>query len=150
MLDVKGISKLERLFRLAAQLDVDKTDLQRCVDFVNQKLYDLLLRGEAAATANGRDVIQPHDLPITKGLQECIHAWKRLDAEIDLQPTLDDLAARPALDLACSDETDAELPRIFGGVSVALARAFTIIEPDLKNPQTRHWEEAMGVFNLLL
>jgi hypothetical protein len=31
-----------------------------------------------------------------------------------------------------------------------LARAFTIIEPDLKNPQTRHWEQAMGVFNLLL
>jgi hypothetical protein len=150
MLDVKGISKLERLFRLAAQLDVDKTDLQRCTDFVNQKLYDLLLRGEAAATANGRDVIQPHDLPITKGLQECIHAWKRLDAEIDLQPTFDDLATRPPLDLACSDETNAELPRIIGGVSVALARAFRIIEPDLKNPQTRHWEQAMGVFNLLL
>ena len=42
MLDVKGISKLERLFRVAAQLDVDKTDLQRCTDFVNEKLYDLL------------------------------------------------------------------------------------------------------------
>jgi hypothetical protein len=35
-------------------------------------------------------------------------------------------------------------------VSVALARTFTIIEPDLKNPQTRHWEQAMGIFNLLL
>ena len=107
-------------------------------------------RGEAAATANGRDVIQPHDLPITKGLQECIHTWKRLDAEIDLQPILDCLAARPPLDLARSDETDAELPRIVSGVSVALARAFTIIERDLKKPQSRHWEQATGLFNLLL
>lgn len=150
MLDVIGISKLERLFRAAAQLDVDKSDLQRCADFVNQKLYDLLVRGGAAATANGRDIIEPHDLPITKGLQECIHAWKRLDAEIGLQPILDYLAARPPLHLACSDETDTELPRLFGGLSVALARAFTIIQPGLKNPQTRHWEQAMGLFNLLL
>ena len=35
-------------------------------------------------------------------------------------------------------------------MSVALARAFTIIEPALKNPQSRHYEQAMGPFNLLL
>jgi hypothetical protein len=152
MRDVKGISTLERLFRLAAQLDVDKSDLQRHTDFVNQKIYDLLLRGEAVAKANGRDIIERHDLPITKGLQECIHALKRInaDAEMNLQPILDDLAARPPLDMACSTETDAELPRIFGGLSVGLAKTFRIIDPDLKNPQTKHWEQAMSIFNLLL
>jgi hypothetical protein len=150
MLTVKGIPKLERLFRLAAQLDVDKSDLQRYADFVNQKINDLLLRGGAAAKANGRDIIQPYDLPITKGLQECVHEFKRINAEIDLQSVLDYLAARPPLDLAYSDETEAELPRIFGGVSVGLAKTFKIIEPDLKNPQTKHWEQAMGIFNLLL
>ena len=150
MPEVKGIAKLERLFRVAAQLDVDKNDLQRYTDFVNQKIHDLLLRGEAAAKANGRDIIQPHDLPITKGLQECIHEFRRISQDIDLQPLLERLAARPPLDMGVSDETDAELPRIFGGVSVALARTFNIIEPDLKNPQTRHWEQAMGIFNLLL
>jgi hypothetical protein len=72
MRDVKEISKLELLFRLAAQLDVDKNDLRRHTDFVNQKIYDLLVRGEAVARAN------------------------------------------------------------------------------LKNPQTRHWEQAMSIFNLLL
>ena len=150
MLDVKGIAKLERLFRVAATLDVDKNDLQRYTDFVNQKIHDLLLRGEAAAKANGRDIIQPHDLPITKGLQECIHEFRRISQDIDLQPLLERLAARPPLDMGVSDETDAELPRIFGGVSVALARTFKIIEPDLKNPQAMHWEQAMGIFNLLL
>jgi hypothetical protein len=150
MPEVKGIAKLERLFRVAAQLDVDKNDLQRYTEFVNQKIYDLLLRGGAAAKANGRDVILPFDLPITKGLQECIHDFKRIDAEIDLHSILDDLASRPPLDFAVSNETDAELPRIFGGVSVALARTFKVIEPGLKNPQTRHWDEAMSIFNLLL
>jgi hypothetical protein len=150
MLDVKGIPQLERLFRLAAQLDVDKSDLQRYTGFVNQKIYDLLLRGKAAATANGRDIIQPYDLPMTKGLEERIHEFKRMNAEIGLEPILDYLAARPPLDLAYSDETEAELPRIVGGVSVGLARTFKIIDPDLKNPQTRHWEQAIGIFNLLL
>lgn len=149
MLDVKGIPKLERLFRLAAELDVDKTDLQRCKDFVNQKIYDLLLRGKAAATANGRDIMQPHDLPITKGLQERMHEFTRLNAEVDVEAILDDLAARPPL-LAFSDATEAELPRLFGGLIVGLAVTFRILDPDLKNPQTRHWEQAMGFFNVLL
>jgi hypothetical protein len=150
MLDVKGIPKLERFFRLTAQLDVDKSDLQRYTDFVNEKIYDLLLRGEAAAKANGRDIIQPYDLPITKGMQERIHEFKRINTQIDLQPILDALAARPPLDLVYSDETEAELPRVFGGMSVGLARTFKILDPNLKNPQTRHWEQAMGIFNLLL
>jgi hypothetical protein len=38
-----AISKFERFFRLAASLDVDKSDIKRYADFVNQKIYDLLL-----------------------------------------------------------------------------------------------------------
>ena len=67
---VMAISKFERFFRLAASLDVDKSDIKRYADFVNQKIYDLLLMGAATAKANDRDVIQPWDLPMTKGLQE--------------------------------------------------------------------------------
>jgi hypothetical protein len=37
----------ERFFRIAAGLD--KQDLKRYSDFINQKVYDLLLRAEAAA-----------------------------------------------------------------------------------------------------
>ena len=66
---VMAISKFERFFRLAASLDVDKSDIKRYADFVNQKIYDLLLMGVATAKANDRDVIQPWDLPMTKGLQ---------------------------------------------------------------------------------
>lgn len=50
----------------------------------------------------------------------------------------------------CGNETDTERPRTFGVVSVVLARALTIVKPDLENRQTRHWEQAVGVFKLLL
>jgi hypothetical protein len=147
---VMAIAKFERFFRLAAGLDVDKSDLKRYSEFVNDKIYDLLLRAQAAAKANGRDVLEPHDLPITKGLQERIHEFRRIDEQIELQPILDQLAVRPPLDLACSEETEARFPDIAGGISVALAHTFKTIDPDLKNPQTRHWECVLRIFDLLL
>ena len=149
-MEVMAIAKFERFFRLVASLDVDKSDLKRYSTFVNDKIYDLLLRAQAAAKANGCDVIEPHDLPITKGLQERIHEFRRIDEQIELQPILDQLAARPPLDLAYSEETEARFPEIAGGISVALADSFKVIDPDLKNPQTKHWECVLRIFGLLL
>jgi hypothetical protein len=37
--------------------------------------------------------------------------------------------------------TEDQLPVVVGGLSVALARAFKIIDGDLKNPATRHWQQ---------
>jgi hypothetical protein len=150
MVPVMSIDKFERFFRVAAGLDVDKKDLKRYSDFVNQKTYDLLIRGKAAATANGRDIIQPSDLPITKGLQESIHEFRKIDEEIDLKSILEYIAALPPLNATYSYETEERLPGVVGGLSVALARTFTIIDPDLKNPQTKHWERAFRIFDLLL
>ena len=147
---VTNVPTFERFFRAAAGLDIDKADVKRCEEFVNHQLYDLLLIGQAHAKANTRDVIEPWDLPVTKGLQECIHRFRRLDREIGLEPILEDLAARPQLDLALSEETEAELPEIAGGVGVALAGALPIIDPNLKNPQTVQWERAFRLFDLLL
>jgi hypothetical protein len=147
---VTNIAKFERFFRTVASLDVDKQDLKRYGDFVNHKTYDLLIRGQAAARANGRDIIEPFDLPITKGLQERIHEFRKTDEQIELKPTLDDVAALPPLDLAYDEETEARLPAIVGGLSVALACTFKIIDPELKNPRTEHWERAFRIFDLLL
>ncbi len=147
---VMSVAKFERFFRVVAALDVDKDDLKRYRDFVNRKLVDLLIRGQAAARANVRDIIQPFDLPITKGLQERVREFKRIDEEVGLRPTIDDLAERRPSDLTLSDETEAQLPDIAGGLSVALARAFKIIDPELKNPQTKQWERSFRIFDLLL
>ena len=48
MVPVMTVDKFERFFRAAAGLDVDKKDLKRYSDFVDHKIYDLLLRGKAA------------------------------------------------------------------------------------------------------
>jgi hypothetical protein len=148
---VMAVSRFERFFRVAAGLDVDKDDLRRYDEFVTGKLHDLMIVGEAKAAANGRDVIEPHDLPITKGLQESIHQFRRLDEEVDLEPILERLAQRyPQLDRPPTDETEAELAEVVGGLSVALARSFTIVDPELVNPSTEHWERAFRLFDLLL
>jgi hypothetical protein len=147
---VMGVSRFERFFRAAASLDVDKDDLKRYNEFLDHKIYDMFLIAKAAANANDRDVIQPVDLPITKGLQENIHQFRKLDQDIEVRPLLEQLLARPALDIAISEETEAKLPGVAGGLSLALARSVRIIEPGLKNPATEHWERVFQVFDLLL
>jgi Domain of unknown function (DUF1931) len=129
-------------------LDVDKDDLKRYGDLVNHKIRDLLVVGVAAAEANGRDLMQPSDLPVNKGLQQTIHEFKQLEMEIELQPILEQLATYPPLGVSLSMETEARLPLIAGGLGVALARK--IIDPTIKNPQSEHWERATHTFDLLL
>lgn len=147
---VMSIAKFERFFRTTAGLDIDKQDLKRFSDFINRKLYDLLSRGEAIARANGHDRIELIDIPITKGLQAQLEEFGKLDEELELAPILDHLSARPPLGLALSDETESQLAAVAGGISVALAHSFKIVDPKLKNPQTRHWETAFQIFDLLL
>ncbi len=45
---VMGFTKFERLFRVAGGVDVDRDDVQRYLDFVNDALYDwrMSLRGD--------------------------------------------------------------------------------------------------------
>lgn len=147
---VTNAVKFERFFREAGSLDVDKEDLRRYGEFLNHKVGDLLLRGKAAANANSRDIIQPSDLPITKGLQESVNDFKSIDQVVSLEAILEQLTRRPPLDVTYSDETQEKLPEIAGGLGVALARSFPILDEDVKNPQTGHWEKAIQIFNLLL
>jgi len=127
-----------------------RDDVKRYLDFVNDALYDLLLIGQATAKANARDIVEPWDLPVTKGLQESTHAFERLEEEIELRPILESLAARPPLDAALSEDTQARLPLLFGGISVALARAFKLIDAELKAVHAREWERTFTLFRLLI
>ena len=147
---VMGVTKFERFFRAAGEVSVDRNDIQRYLDFVNDALYDLLIMGQATAKANLRDVIQPWDLPVTKGLQESTHAFERLDEDIELQPILESLAARPPLDMALDLDTEARLPLLFGGISVALARTFRLIDADIKAVHTAQWDRTFQLFRQLI
>ncbi|MCW2909638.1 MAG: hypothetical protein JWL68_4427 [Actinomycetia bacterium] len=147
---VMGFTKFERLFRVAGSVDVDRDDVERYLDFVNDALYDLLIMAQATAKANVRDVIDPWDLPLTRGLQESMHAFERMDAEIGIEPILEELAARPPLDVSLDDDTQARLPLIFGGITVALARTFKLIDAELKAVHTEEWERTFNLFRLLI
>lgn len=144
-----GIPRFQRLFREAAGLSVDKSDLKRYTTFINRKLDDLLVVARISAGANGRDVVEPWDLPITKGLQESIHRFEAVDEEIELSPIIDALTGRP-LEPRLREDTEARLPGIVGGLSVALGRTFRIIEPERTNPGTQEWERVIAVFDQLL
>jgi Domain of unknown function (DUF1931) len=147
---VMGFTKFERLFRAAAEVSVDRNDMQAYLDFVNEVIYDLLIIAQATAKANVRDVVDPWDLPIAKGLQESTHEFRRLDEEIELRDILESLAARPPLDVTLDDDTQARLPLIFGGISVALARTFKAIDAEIKAVHTEEWERVFTVFRLLV
>jgi hypothetical protein len=147
---VIGVSKFQRFFRVAAGLEVDEDDLKRYSDFIDQKVDDLLVVARAAAKANDRDVIHPSDLPISKGLQRCIHDFGDIDADVQLEPILEQLAGRLPPDVTLAAETEARLPTIVGGLSVAFASTFRIVDPDHEHPQAKQWERAFQVFDLLL
>ena len=147
---VMGFTKFERFFRAAGGVSVDRDDIKRYLDFVNDAIYDLLLIGQATAKANARDIIEPWDLPVTKGLQESTHAFRRIDEEVELAPILESLAARPPLDYALSDATQGRLPELFGGISVALARTFKLVDADMKAVHSEEWERTFSLFRLLI
>jgi hypothetical protein len=123
---VMSVAKFERFFRVAAGLDVDKQDLKRYSDFINRKVYDLLLQAEAVAKANGRVVIEPFDLPITKDLQQSIQQFE----EIELRPILEHLAAQLPLELDYGEDAEDQLPAV--------------------GPATRHWQQCFRIFDLLM
>jgi hypothetical protein len=145
-----SISKFEHFFRLAASLDIDKNDLKRLEEFINATIRNLIVRAEAIAKANTRDIIMPFDVPITRGLQDRMYEFRKLDAEVGLKSELDRIVKRPPTDFEYFEDTEAELVWIAGGLTLALARSFRIVDPDLKNPMTEHWARAYALYDLLL
>lgn len=150
MTEIVGTTKLELLFRRAAGLDLDKGDLKRLSDFVNQKVYDLLLIGQAVAKANNRDMIEPWDLPISKGLQECMAEGRALEVELAYKPVLEKFATLPMLDIGYTIGTEDIIPEVVSALMISLAKVFRILDENLKNPQTQHWDQALRIFDTLL
>jgi hypothetical protein len=153
-MDAIGISQCELLFRRIASLDLDKTDVKRAYDTVDGLLRDLLARAEAVAQANGRDIMAPHDLPLTAGLDHNVDEFKRLvrnDPEFkDITELVEKVAPLPPMDLAYSADLEQAMPDIAGGLLVTIARTLRAIYPDLKQPQTREWERLDAVFSVVL
>lgn len=141
-----GISAFERFFRSVAQLDIDKSDVKRLRDLVDEMIDDIAITGRNSAKWNDRDVIAPQDLPITKGLQERMREFDKLDEAGEIRALLAQTVRRPPADITFSEETEEMLPEVFGGLSIALARCFREVDPEVVNPATEHWDRVTTIF----
>jgi hypothetical protein len=141
-----GIPVFVRFFRSAAQLKTDRNDVKRFYDFVDGLIDDIAVAGRNAARWNGRDVIAPQDLPITKGLQERMREFDKFEEADEIRAKLAQTLRRPPADVTFSDETEQLLLEVFGGLSLAFARAFRSVDPDVVNPTTQHWDRGTDIF----
>lgn len=91
----------------------------------------------------------PQDLPITKGVQERMREFDKLDEAEEVRDLLRQVVRRPPADVTFSEDTERMLPELFGGLSIALARSFRLVDPNSKNPSTEHWQRACAFFRLI-
>ncbi len=147
---VQGTQEIEHFFRAAAELEVEKEDIKRYHTFIDRKIADLMLMAQQTATRNERMAVELRDLPLTKGLEESMRAFEKLDLDIGLERILGQEVREPQYDLPYSEETESRLPVIAGGLSLALARTIKVIDPAIKHPATEMWERAFEIFDLLL
>src|ERR1700738_5199791 len=89
------IPLVERFFHSAAAIKVDKNDLRRFREFVDEQIDSIAIAGRDAAKWNGRDVIVPQDLPITKGVQERMREFDKLDEAEEIRELLRQQLRRP-------------------------------------------------------
>jgi hypothetical protein len=144
-----GIPVFERFFRSVASIDIDKNDVRRIRDFVDEQVDAIAIAGRNSAKWNGRDIIAPQDLPITRGLQERMREFDKIEEADQIRQLLREEVRRPPEDVTFSEDTEQMLPEVFGGLSLALAQSFRLIDPKLVNPSTEDWERAFNLFRLV-
>jgi len=75
--------------------------------------------------------------------------FDKLDEAEEIRVLLRQEVRRPPADVTFAEDTERLLPEPFGGLSIALARSFRVIDPTLANPTTEHWERAFTMFRLV-
>lgn len=102
------------------------------------------------------DLAEAAALPETPNLDgayprlDRMREFDKLDEAEEIRELLRQVVRRPPADVTFAEETEQLLPELFGGLSVALARSFRVIDPKLTHPATEHWEQAFDIFRLVL
>ncbi|WP_458319319.1 DUF1931 family protein [Mycolicibacterium brisbanense] len=144
-----GIPVFERFFRSVASINIDKNDVRRFREFVDDQIDDVAIAGRNSAKWNGRDVIVAQDLPITKGLQERMREFDKLEEAEDIRELLRQAVRRPPEDVTFAEDTEQLLPELFGGLSIALARSFRLVDATVSHPSTEDWNRVFALFRLV-
>src|SRR6185369_10203701 len=114
-----GIPVFERFFRSVASIKIDKNDVRRFREFVDEQIDDIAIAGRNSAKWNGRDVIVAQDLPITKGIQERMREFDKLEEAEEIRELLRQVVRQPPGDVTFAEDTEQLLPELFGGLSIA-------------------------------
>jgi Domain of unknown function (DUF1931) len=144
-----GIPVFQRFFRSVAGIKIDKNDVRRFREFIDEEIDDIAISGRNSATWNGRDVVVAQDLPITKGVQERMREFDKLEEAQEIRELLRQVVRQPPADVTFADETEDLLPELFGGLSIALARSFRVVDPTESHPSPEHWNRAFTLFRLV-
>lgn len=144
-----GIPLFQRFFRTVASIDIDKNDIRRFQAFVDELVDDIALAGRNTAKWNGRDVVVAQDLPVTKGLQERMREFDKLEEAEEIRELLRRVVREPPGEIAFSEDAEQLLPELFGGLAVALARSFRAVNPTVSNPSSEDWNRVFTIFRLV-
>ena len=144
-----GIPVFERFFRSVASIKIDGNDVRRFREFVDEQIDEIVIAGRNSAKWNGRDVIVAQDLPITKGVQERMREFGKVEEAEEIRELLGQVVRQPPGDVAFAEDASRLLPELFGGLSIALARLFRVVDPTLSNPSTEHWNRVFTIFRLV-
>jgi Domain of unknown function (DUF1931) len=109
----------------------------------------MTLPSRAATRPSGTAVIVAQDLPTTKGIQERMREFDKLEEAEEIRELLRQVLRQPPVDVTFAEDTERLLPELFGGLSIALARWFRVVDATVSNPSTEHWNRVFTLFRLV-
>ncbi len=149
MARVVGFKKLEAVFKKAASLELDKSKVDRITDIVEKKFHDMLLVAVEKAGYNSRDVIMEPDVPVTKGFEESLREFKKLEEEVEIKDVLEFLEKIPPLKYPVSTELEEKLPEYIGSLMLIIARVLKEVGAD-KKPSEKDIDRCERILDLTL
>src|ERR1700744_3372511 len=128
-----GIPAFERFFRSVASIKIHKNDVRRFRKFVDEQIDDIAITGRNSAKWNGRDVVVAQDLPITKGVQERMREFDKLEEAEEIRELLRQAVREPPGGGTRAEESEQLLPEVGRGVGLAVARSVRVVGPEGAN-----------------
>src|ERR1700733_8423203 len=111
-----GIPAFERFFRSVASIKIDKNDVRRFREFVDEQIDDIAIAGRNSAKWNGRDVVVAQYLPITKGSQERMREFDKREEAREIRELVRQAVRQPPGDVTFAEDPERLLPERFGGL----------------------------------
>ncbi len=146
--EIISYSKLQKLFRKAADLELNKTISERIIVFLKKKLNDMFYIAEEKARGEGRDYIKLSDLPLTKGFKNSMDEFMNLEEIVDVAP-IEKFAKSVTAYPMDSDLID-NLGIIAGTLFVLVGRVIKLVNPLAKRPGIDEVERAIKILDLTL